>query len=92
MITPMFLGAAAILLISLATSVMAQQVIWEPGYCAQFYPNAIVRMRAIHIRATISTESCRVIHMLRTVSARRAVHSTGAVMAAIIRATNGLEL
>src|SRR3981081_731779 len=28
------LGAAAILFISLATSVMAQQVISEPGYCA----------------------------------------------------------
>jgi hypothetical protein len=40
MISPMFLGAAAILLISLATSAMAQQVISEPGYCAQFYPNA----------------------------------------------------
>jgi hypothetical protein len=34
------LGAAAILFISLATSVRAQQVISEPGYCAQFYPNA----------------------------------------------------
>lgn len=34
------LGAAAILSISLATSVRAQQVISEPGYCAQFYPNA----------------------------------------------------
>jgi hypothetical protein len=34
------LGAAAILVISLATSVTAQQVISEPGYCAQFYPNA----------------------------------------------------
>jgi hypothetical protein len=31
------LGAAAILFISLATSVMAQQVISEPGYCAQFF-------------------------------------------------------
>ena len=34
------LGAAAILFISLGASVMAQQVISEPGYCAQFYPNA----------------------------------------------------
>jgi hypothetical protein len=34
------LGAAAILFISLGTSVMAQRVISEPGYCAQFYPNA----------------------------------------------------
>ena len=34
------LGAAAILFISLATPVMAQRVISEPGYCAQFYPNA----------------------------------------------------
>jgi hypothetical protein len=34
------LGAAAILFISLGASVMAQQVISEPGYCAQLYPNA----------------------------------------------------
>jgi hypothetical protein len=34
------LGAAAILFMSLATPVMAQRVISEPGYCAQFYPNA----------------------------------------------------
>jgi len=33
------LGAAAILFKPLATSVMAQQAISEPG-CAQFYPNA----------------------------------------------------
>ena len=35
-----FLGAAAILSTALATPVLAQQVISEPGYCAQFYPNA----------------------------------------------------
>jgi hypothetical protein len=34
------LGAAAILAIAIASPVMAQQVISEPGYCAQFYPNA----------------------------------------------------
>ena len=34
------LGAAAILAIAIASSVSAQQVISEPGYCAQFYPNA----------------------------------------------------
>jgi hypothetical protein len=34
------LGTVAILLISLGTSVMAQRVISEPGYYAQFYPNA----------------------------------------------------
>jgi hypothetical protein len=34
------LGVAAFLLISLATPVLAQRVISEPGYCAQFYPNA----------------------------------------------------
>ena len=38
-----FLGAAAILFISLGASVMAQQVISEPGYCAQLYPNANCR-------------------------------------------------
>jgi hypothetical protein len=34
------LGAAAILSSVLASPVMAQQVISNPGYCAQFYPNA----------------------------------------------------
>ena len=34
------LGAAAILASALASPVMAQQVISNPGYCAQFYPNA----------------------------------------------------
>jgi hypothetical protein len=51
-----------------------------------------MRDQTIHIRATISTELCRAIHMLRTASARRALHSTGAVMVASIHATNRLEL
>ena len=34
------LGAAAILASALASPAMAQQVISNPGYCAQFYPNA----------------------------------------------------
>jgi hypothetical protein len=35
------LGAAAVVLSSaLAGPAMAQQVIYNPGYCAQFYPNA----------------------------------------------------
>ena len=34
------LGAAAILSTALASPVMAQQVISNPGYCAQFYPDA----------------------------------------------------
>ena len=34
------LGAVAILATAIASPVLAQQVIWEPGYCAQFYPNA----------------------------------------------------
>jgi hypothetical protein len=35
------LGAAAVILSStLAAPAMAQQVIYNPGYCAQFYPNA----------------------------------------------------
>ena len=33
-------GAAAILSAAIATPAMAQQVIYNPGYCAQFYPNA----------------------------------------------------
>jgi hypothetical protein len=33
------LGAAAALCV-IGTPAMAQQVISEPGYCAQFYPNA----------------------------------------------------
>src|SRR5258706_14889885 len=34
------LGAAAILASALASPAMAQAVIYNPGYCAQFYPNA----------------------------------------------------
>jgi hypothetical protein len=34
-------GAAAVILSSaLASAAMAQEVIYNPGYCAQFYPNA----------------------------------------------------
>jgi hypothetical protein len=35
------LGTAAVILSSaLASPSMAQEVIYNPGYCAQFYPNA----------------------------------------------------
>jgi hypothetical protein len=34
------LGAAVILATAIASPVTAQQVISEPGYCAQFYPNS----------------------------------------------------
>ena len=35
------LGAAAVVsTAALATPAMAQEVIYNPGYCAQFYPNA----------------------------------------------------
>ena len=34
------LGVAAILASALASPAMAQQVVSNPGYCAQFYPNA----------------------------------------------------
>jgi hypothetical protein len=34
------LSAAAILSAALATPALAQEVIYNPGYCAQFYPNA----------------------------------------------------
>jgi hypothetical protein len=34
------IGAAALAAASLATPALAQAVIEEPGYCAQFYPNA----------------------------------------------------
>ena len=33
-------GAAAVAAAAFATPVLAQQVIEDPGYCAQFYPNA----------------------------------------------------
>jgi hypothetical protein len=33
-------GAVAVLSAAIATPVLAQQVISEPGYCAFFYPNA----------------------------------------------------
>jgi hypothetical protein len=35
-----FLAAAALLSAVAATPAMAQEVIYNPGYCAQFYPNA----------------------------------------------------
>lgn len=34
------LAAAAVLVSAFAAPAMAQQVIYNPGYCAQFYPNA----------------------------------------------------
>jgi hypothetical protein len=34
------LGAAAIASLTLVSPALAQQVICDPGYCAQFYPNA----------------------------------------------------
>jgi len=33
-------GVAAVTAIGLVTPVKAQEVIYNPGYCAQFYPNA----------------------------------------------------
>ena len=34
------IGAAAVATAAFATPALAQQVIEDPGYCAQFYPNA----------------------------------------------------
>jgi hypothetical protein len=34
------IGAAAVAATAFATPVLAQAVIEDPGYCAQFYPNA----------------------------------------------------
>jgi hypothetical protein len=34
------LGAAAVAATAVVTPVMAQAVISDPGYCAQYYPNA----------------------------------------------------
>jgi hypothetical protein len=34
------IGAAAVAAAAFATPAMAQAVISDPGYCAQFYPNA----------------------------------------------------
>ena len=34
------LSAAAIVAAAIASPALAQQVIYEPGYCAKFYPNA----------------------------------------------------
>ena len=40
MIRSALLSAAAILASALASPAVAQEVIYNPGYCAQFYPNA----------------------------------------------------
>jgi hypothetical protein len=34
------IGAAAVITAAFATPALAQAVIEDPGYCAQFYPNA----------------------------------------------------
>jgi hypothetical protein len=34
------LGAAALVASALASPAIAQEVVYNPGYCAQFYPNA----------------------------------------------------
>jgi hypothetical protein len=34
------IGAALVAAVSFAAPASAQQVIYNPGYCAQFYPNA----------------------------------------------------
>src|SRR5258707_3289143 len=34
------LGAAAVIATAIASPALAQEVIYNPGYCAQFYPNA----------------------------------------------------
>ena len=34
------LGVAALLSAAIATPAAAQEVVYNPGYCAQFYPNA----------------------------------------------------
>lgn len=35
-----FIGAAAVAMAAFVTPALAQAVIEDPGYCAQFYPNA----------------------------------------------------
>ena len=40
MIKSKMLAAAALLASALASPAMAQEVVYNPGYCAQFYPNA----------------------------------------------------
>ncbi len=40
MIQSKMLAAAAVLASALASPAMAQEVVYNPGYCAQFYPNA----------------------------------------------------
>ena len=42
------LGAAAILSSALAAPAMAQQVVSNPGYCAQFYPNANCQNKGVN--------------------------------------------
>jgi len=39
------LGAAAVLAAAFASPAVAQEVIYNPGYCAQFYPNANCQKR-----------------------------------------------
>jgi hypothetical protein len=88
------LGAAAILFISFGASVMAQQVTSEPGYCAQFYPNANCQNEGPnnpytgdYQRRTLQSNA----YASNGVCAQGATFYR-AVMAASIHATNRLEL
>jgi len=49
------LSAAAILSAAMATPAMAQQVIYNPGYCAQFYPDANCQNKGPTICPTIAS-------------------------------------
>jgi hypothetical protein len=88
------LGAAALLSAMAATPVTAQEVIYNPGYCAQFYPNANcqkIRDRTIPIPAiTSSGTRCAVRMPGAPVPARRARSSIAAATAAATIATDAI--
>ena len=88
------LGAAALLSLTAATPPIAQEVIYDPGYCAQFYPNANCQNkdRTIPTPATISAGWTRAtLTSSAPVRARRARSSISAAVATASIATGNLE-
>jgi hypothetical protein len=53
------LATAAILASALASPAMAQEVIYNPGYCAQFYPNANCQNRGPEAPSIAAATSVR---------------------------------
>ena len=65
------LGAAALLSAAIATPASAQEVVYNPGYCAQFYPNANCQNKGANSPYTGDYQLRNQIHVAYAWGARR---------------------